>query len=188
MHTSALPCTKTIGNKTTSCGRNSCHCSTEWYRGDKLQRGQKRPWRDLESEMNPCRKFTLLWSIWRPKEQQQKCYTFRHHLNSRNVDQVKLLNTFFFNFTAIKQTLISISSEPDRSKSLWITTQLTLPSCLESVCMGNMVSRFQIWKKKKNSIDGPGKLVWKRLLRVSRNLVLQVFVDYCACLTKRGTL
>ena len=99
--------------------------------------------------MNPCRKFTLLWSIWRPKEQQQKCYTFRHHSNSRNVDHVKLLNT------AIKQTLISISSEPDRSKSLWITTQLTLPSCLESVCMGNMVSRFQIWKKKKTQLTGP---------------------------------
>ena len=92
-------------------------------------------------------------------------FTFK----SRNKCGAKLINTFLFrNFTAIKQTLISISSEPDSSKSLWITTQLTLPSCLESVCMGNIVSRFQIWEVKKKINLRADKFDWKKLLPVCR--------------------
>ena len=82
---------------------------------------------------------------------------------------------------AIKQTLISISSEPDSSKSLWITTQLTLPSCLESVCMGNIVSRFQIWevKKKTNQLTGPKsyfEFPGKRATSQSMNNFLEIFL------------
>lgn len=57
------------------------------------------------------------------------------------------------------ETLISMSSEPESSKSLWMTTQLTLPSCLERVCMGNMVSRFQTLNKRQP---------WERSRTVSR--------------------
>jgi len=51
--------------------------------------------------------------------------------------------TTFVKIENINPTFISISSEPESSISLWMTTQLTLPSCRERVCIGNMVSRFQ---------------------------------------------
>lgn len=68
------------------------------------------------------------------------------------------LNIVILLFSNI-ETLISMSSEPESSKSLWMTTQLTLPSCLERVCMGNMVSRFQTLNKRQP---------WERSRTVSR--------------------